>query len=167
MEVQAIMGKVRHVAQQQLINNKKKNLRALNSKPLEADNDRLESIEPSDMLERNRRRILALRTAISELEARATSMLQKAFSKEVLPPMDGFHHGHSNNMSAGHSGGGGQHHPSYQGNYPAGTLPLLSDDLTTGANEMDEGLGVGDDDDLALDGYDNGDDDRLVLPNIH
>lgn len=48
-----------------------------------------DELEPSELLERNRRRVLALRDAIAQLEARAQSAMQKAYSKEMLPPMDG------------------------------------------------------------------------------
>ena len=47
--------------------------------------------DPSDILERNRKRIFALRSAIHELESRnnkAAINLSKAYSREMLPPMD-------------------------------------------------------------------------------
>jgi len=44
-------------------------------------------VEPSELLEKNRKRILALRAAIQELESRHNNMT-RGFSKEYLPPMD-------------------------------------------------------------------------------
>jgi hypothetical protein len=58
-----------------------------------------DSMEPGDLLEKNRRRIAALRAALAELEAKARGMSMKAVSREVLPPMDGV-------GMAGVSGGG-------------------------------------------------------------
>eukprot|EP01038_Epipyxis_sp_PR26KG_P004822 gene4822-6757_t len=46
-------------------------------------------VEPSELLEKNRRRILALRAAIAELEGRSMNMMMKGYSRETLPPMDG------------------------------------------------------------------------------
>jgi len=48
-----------------------------------------DSMEPGDLLEKNRRRIAALRAALAELDARSRGMMAKAVSREVLPPMDG------------------------------------------------------------------------------
>lgn len=59
-----------------------------------------EDLEPTELLERNRKRILALRAAISELDGKNRSnymMMQKAFSKEMLPPLEGGASTHSNN----------------------------------------------------------------------
>ena len=44
-------------------------------------------IDPLFILEKNRLRIAALRAAIVELESRVN--MQKSYSREVLPPMDG------------------------------------------------------------------------------
>ena len=46
-----------------------------------------EDLDPMRILERNRQRVVALRAAIAELEKRG--MLSKAYSREVLPPMEG------------------------------------------------------------------------------
>jgi len=66
-----------------------------------------DAVEPSDLLEKNRRRILALRAALAELEARAQGMMQKAVSREVLPPMDGASTGDMPMMGLISSGGEG------------------------------------------------------------
>lgn len=47
----------------------------------------LETVDPLFVLEKNRLRIAALRAAIVELESRVN--MHKAYSREVLPPMDG------------------------------------------------------------------------------
>ncbi len=49
-----------------------------------------EFLEPTELLDKNRKRILALRAAIAELENRNGGhvKLSNAYSREMLPPMD-------------------------------------------------------------------------------
>ncbi len=107
--VQAHLGKIRHLAQSQLESQKKNQrdapaaqmfpgplgapLRESNTpftdRPFTTpttENNYLE-IDPLFLLEKNRLRIAALRAAIGELESRVN--MQKSYSREVLPPMDG------------------------------------------------------------------------------
>lgn len=101
IKVQADIGRIRHLAQaQNMRKGKKGGSLASGTASLQSGNSGASAIfaaseevsahiEPTDLLNKNRKRIAALRAAIAELEARATSMMQKAISKEVLPPMDG------------------------------------------------------------------------------
>jgi WD40 repeat protein len=45
-------------------------------------------IEPTDLLEKNRKRILGLRSALEDLLNRKQHLLSKAISREVLPPLE-------------------------------------------------------------------------------
>lgn len=85
-----------------------------------------DTLEPGDLLDKNRRRITALRAAIAALENRSRSMMQKAMSREVLPPLDGgvVHlpniHGSQKGGVGGGAGGGiamesGVNTPGYEG----------------------------------------------------
>lgn len=49
----------------------------------------LESIDPVDLLEKNRKRIQALRTALEQLQAKNETNMNRALSREVLPPLEG------------------------------------------------------------------------------
>lgn len=49
--------------------------------------------DPAELLDKNRKRIAALRSALNELDYRSRAMMQKAVSREVLPPMDGINMG--------------------------------------------------------------------------
>lgn len=123
IEVQAAVGRIRHVAQQQSLTMKKRgSSRGQYSqqglqRPLDSGGaggtspGGVEFADPSELLEKNRKRIIALRTAIAELELRNTAMMQKAFSKETLPPIDGSSAYPTSNqprlLQSGGGGGGG------------------------------------------------------------
>lgn len=89
-KVQADIGRIRQMAQQRDIKNKKKgktvgnaatsNMLGMATNAIMSESD----IDPTQILERNRQRILALRAAIAELESRRTSV--KATS--ILPPLE-------------------------------------------------------------------------------
>jgi len=94
MEVQADIGRIRQLAQQKEIRRQK--LAATQSKTanLEAQligemqnviPSRQDELDPTLILERNRRRIMALRAAIAELESRRTTTKMPT---GLLPPMD-------------------------------------------------------------------------------
>jgi hypothetical protein len=92
IEVQAQIGRIRHVAQQQQLNAKKRS----SSRGQYSQMGKQEAppamdtfTDPAELLGKNSKRIVALRAAIAELELRANSIMQKAFSKETLPPIDG------------------------------------------------------------------------------
>lgn len=88
-EVQADIGRIRQMAQKRDLKAKKSGkttnsqltMKPLTSMPTHSAPD---EIDPTNILERNRQRILALRAAIGELESRRTSV--KATS--ILPPLE-------------------------------------------------------------------------------
>jgi hypothetical protein len=101
--VQAEIGRIRHFAQ--ALNMKKSKNRGQQGSQKEvtklpttlfAGDSSLdgggETLEPGDLLDKNRRRIAALRAALAALETRSRGMMQKAMSREVLPPKDGVVH---------------------------------------------------------------------------
>lgn len=47
-----------------------------------------EFLEPTDLLEKNRKRIMGLRQALDDLQARGQMIMSKAASREVLPRLD-------------------------------------------------------------------------------
>jgi len=111
IEVQAAVGRIRHVAQQQSLTSKKRAGGSRGSSygqqgphKMGADGTGAAGVEfadPADLLEKNRKRIVALRTALAELEMRSNAMMQRAFSKETLPPIDGS----SNNFNSSNNNG--------------------------------------------------------------
>ena len=111
--VQAEIGRIRHFAQS--LNMKKSKLRGASQKePLKiptslfaGDEEEQDNLDPIDLLDKNRRRIAALRAAIDALEQRSRSVMQKAMSREVLPPMEGVE--------------------SISGNSQVGSLPQIAD----------------------------------------
>lgn len=107
--VQAEIGRIRHFAQALNMKKSKSKLNGGSSKEAppkiaaallagESTGDGGDSMDPADLLDKNRRRITALRAALAELEARSRGMAMKAVSREVLPPMDGV-------SNAGNGGG--------------------------------------------------------------
>lgn len=100
--VQAEIGRIRHFAQALNMKKSKSKLNGGSTKEATAapklaaslfagdsTGDVGDSMDPADLLDKNRRRITALRAALAELEARSRGMAMKAVSREVLPPMDG------------------------------------------------------------------------------
>ena len=104
--VQAHVGKIRHLAQAQYEAAKKAGKSVPQSMGsafppppsgaafpeksadgLNGTSKNCEVVDPLFILEKNRLRIAALRAAIVELESRVN--MQKSYSREVLPPMDG------------------------------------------------------------------------------
>jgi hypothetical protein len=48
-----------------------------------------EVIDPADLLDKNRKRITLLKQVLLDLESKNKLLMQKALSREILPPMDG------------------------------------------------------------------------------
>jgi hypothetical protein len=86
-EVQADIGRIRQIAQRNDMKQRKSSITPdlVPVVPGAALSNQQEDMDPSSILERNRRRILALRAAISELEARQGGSVQVP---AVLPPVD-------------------------------------------------------------------------------
>ena len=80
--IQAEIGRIRHYA------GKKKNMKYKRSLTFDAGSsfEQEVSSDPQLLLERNRHRIELLRKALADQEA---SLVQKSYSREILPPMDG------------------------------------------------------------------------------
>lgn len=92
--IQAHIGRIRQIAQAQIEANQKLIKQGLPPaitlpSPMEEQQraTSANAVDPLYLLERNRLKIAALRGAIVELETRVA--MQKSYSREMLPPMDG------------------------------------------------------------------------------
>ena len=159
IEVQASLGRIRHVAQQQSLNTKKRTssrgqyAQANTGKQdasASAAAGSAEFADPAELLEKNRKRIIALRAAVAEMELRANSIMQKAFSKETLPPIDG-------SSAAAQAGGQKQLAlPNVVSTLPPIGSARKSDDGDDRSGYRDSNLGEDDLDDMGLGGENDG-----------
>lgn len=96
-KVQAGLGRLQHLARVASRGNKSG---APNVPSYDTGSDTADVVRnPVEELERNRVRMLALRSRINDLENKM--MMQKAYSREVLPPMDGVYQEYPDDAVAG------------------------------------------------------------------